>query len=74
MIPNYLNIGTPEIIFVVVFTIVGFYTIYQCINNPQLTSTQRMTWLAVILIIPVFGCLIYLFANKRKRHQNKLRK
>lgn len=74
MILNYLNIGITEITFTILFTIVGFYTIYQCINNSQLTSTQRMTWLAVILIIPVFGCLIYLFANKKTRHRNRLKK
>lgn len=75
MITNFLNIGAAEmLLFVVPIMGVGIYTLYQCITNQQLTSTQRIVWLIIILSVPLFGCLGYLLTYKSTKHGNSIKK
>lgn len=74
MILNFLNIGAAEmLLFVAPVMVIGIYTLYQCVNNPNLSSTQRIVWLIVILSVPLFGCLGYLLTYKSTKHGNSIK-
>ncbi len=74
---NFLNIGISEmltLLFVAPVMAVGIYALYQCITNPQLTTTQRIVWLIIILSVPLFGCVGYLLANKTNKNNGAIKK
>ncbi|WP_130854996.1 PLDc N-terminal domain-containing protein [Olivibacter jilunii] len=73
----FLNIGSSEMVmllFVAPVMAIGIYALYQCITNPQLTTTQRIVWLIIILSVPLFGCVGYLLANKTNKNNGAVRK
>lgn len=75
MILNFLNTGAAQmLLFVVPIMGIGIYTLYQCITNSHITSTQRIIWLIIILSVPLFGCLGYLLTYKTNKNNSTIRK
>lgn len=50
----FLNIGTPEPILLALLLLFFVYTLYHAVTSVNLSSNQRLLWIAIIL----FGCLL----------------
>jgi hypothetical protein len=42
------------------------YAIYHLANNENISPTQRLLWLIFIILVPIFGAIIYLGSKKTK--------
>lgn len=51
-------------LFGAVVILVPLYALYKCLLNPQVGKVDKVLWVLGILIIPVFGGLVYLFMNE----------
>jgi hypothetical protein len=47
------------------------YAIYHLANN-NTEPTQKLLWLSLIILIPIFGALIYLGTEKRKNKKESV--
>lgn len=56
-------------LFGAVVVLVPLFALYKCIANSQIKSTTKFLWALGILVIPVFGGLVYLFMNETKVSQ-----
>lgn len=62
----FLNMGSTELFLIVVPLLCIFlFTIYHAINNPNLTSNERIIWILIILLANVLGTLAYWIFGKK---------
>src|SRR6476619_2070104 len=45
---------------VFVWLLIWVITLFEVIRRPDLTTTAKVVWAAVILVIPVIGVIVYL--------------
>ncbi|SKB89399.1 Phospholipase_D-nuclease N-terminal [Sphingobacterium nematocida] len=51
-------------VFGALIVLVPLFALYRCLVNPQVGKVDKLLWGIGILIIPVFGGLVYLFMNE----------
>lgn len=57
-------------LFGAVVLLVPIFALYKCIVNTGIPIRDKVLWTIGILIIPVFGGLVYLLLNEaRKNHE-----
>ncbi|MDR2285284.1 MAG: PLDc N-terminal domain-containing protein [Sphingobacterium sp.] len=56
-------------LFGAVILLVPLFALYKCLMNVQVKKTAKVLWMLGIIIIPVFGGLVYLFMNEAKVEQ-----
>ena len=61
----FLNLGTQELILVLITVVLYISCIIHCIRNNRLQGNSRLLWLIIILIAPFIGSLIYLIVGKK---------
>ncbi|WP_164111782.1 MULTISPECIES: PLDc N-terminal domain-containing protein [Sphingobacterium] len=44
--------------------LVPLFAFYRCMVNPRMGKVDKLLWSVGIIIIPVFGGLVYLFLNE----------
>lgn len=49
--------------------LVPLFALYRCLLNPSVSKLNKLLWSIGILIIPVFGGLVYLFLNEVPRER-----
>lgn len=70
----FLNIGTTELVLIILpLVCVYLYTIYHAINNPNLTTNERIIWILLTLIANGLGMLAYwIFGKKGTTNKSSL--
>lgn len=58
--------GIFTYLFGAVVVIVPLFALYKCILNVDIKKGSKVLWILGILVIPVFGGLVYLFMNEAK--------
>ena len=43
------------------------YAMYHLANNDSISLLQKLLWLIFIIVVPIFGALIYLGTKKTKK-------
>ncbi|TDQ73541.1 PLDc N-terminal domain-containing protein [Sphingobacterium yanglingense] len=56
-------------LFGAIVVLVPLFALYKCLVNGQIKKTAKVLWMLGIIIIPVFGGLVYLFMNEAKVDQ-----
>jgi len=66
-------VGGSEIIILVVFCLLGLATLglwlwslIHCIRNPLLSDTNRIIGIVLIVVLGIFGSLVYLFLPRNR--------
>ena len=55
----FINIGSVEIVFLLIGALPFFYTLFHIINNKTLNVNQKFLWTFIILLGSLLGILIY---------------
>ena len=55
----FINIGSVEIVFLIIGFLPFLYTLYHIINNKRFTVNQKILWTFIILFGSLIGILIY---------------
>lgn len=55
----FLNLGTQELVIMLPFLILFFYTAYHAITNKNLTTYQRSLWILIIVLGNFLGWVAY---------------
>ena len=65
----FLNIGTSELIFLVILPIVllYFYCLFHAATNSSIPGTHRLLWFLIILSIPLLGSIAYWYIGRKVR-------
>lgn len=64
----FLNIGTREIIIILLLILVIFvYTLYHVLTNKTLSTYQRSMWILIIVIGNLLGWLLYWTIGKNMK-------
>jgi hypothetical protein len=53
--------GTLGLIFLAIWALFSIYALVSVLRNPHITGGGKMLWIIVIIIVPVFGSLFYVF-------------
>ncbi|ERJ57766.1 PLDc N-terminal domain-containing protein [Sphingobacterium paucimobilis] len=53
-------------LFGIIVVLVPLFALYKCMVNVHVKNRNKMLWMLGIIIIPVFGGLVYLFMNEVK--------
>lgn len=54
-------------LFGAVVVLVPLFALYKCVVNREVRKVDKVLWGVGILIIPVFGGLVYLFMNETQK-------
>ena len=49
-----------------VTTVFWIWMIVDCVVSPQLTGTDKIVWLLVIIFLHIIGALIYYFVGRKR--------
>lgn len=55
----FINIGSLEIVFLLIGALPFFYTLFHIYNNKTFSTYQKNLWTFIILIGSLLGILIY---------------
>jgi len=75
MIPAFLNLGAPEIILIVIvffmplLIVLPVIAIVKAAGNASLSKSDKLIWMLAILLVPVFGSVLYLALANNKAPQ-----
>lgn len=61
-----------SLVFFVLAAIVNILVFLQIVNR-DINPEVKLTWLAVVMAVPLFGCAIYLIFNSRSLHRKESR-
>ena len=57
----------------IIWTIISFiclgviaYAVYHLANNESISPAKKLLWLIFIILVPIFGAIIYLGSKKTK--------
>jgi uncharacterized membrane protein YoaK (UPF0700 family) len=60
----------------IIWTIISFiclgviaYALYRLANNENISPAQKLLWLIFIILVPIFGAVIYLGSKKTKSNK-----
>jgi hypothetical protein len=53
--------GTLGFIFLVVWVLLVVFTSLSILRNINLNIANKILWIAIILVVPILGSLVYLF-------------
>lgn len=51
-------------VFGAIVILVPLFALFKCVQNPQIKVVHKMIWAVGIIVIPVFGGLVYLLLNE----------
>lgn len=51
-------------LFAAIVVLVPLFALYKCFRNSQINMKSKMLWALGIIVIPVFGALVYLLMNE----------
>ncbi|HTD99390.1 MAG TPA: PLDc N-terminal domain-containing protein [Mucilaginibacter sp.] len=53
--------GTFGLIFLIIWALLSLYSLINVIRNPNVNGGSKILWVVIIIVVPIFGSLIYLF-------------
>jgi len=53
--------GTVGLIFLVIWALLGLYSLINVLRNSNINNGTKVLWVAIIIVVPILGSLIYLF-------------
>jgi hypothetical protein len=53
--------GTFGLIFLVVWALLALYSLINVLRNSSINGGAKILWVAIIIVVPILGSLIYLF-------------
>ncbi|MDF3077803.1 MAG: PLDc protein [Sphingobacteriaceae bacterium] len=70
----FLNLGTPEIIILLITGLVPLAFVVVClidiVRSDFKDSTTKLLWVLIVILAPVLGSLIYLLIGKNQKVPN----
>ncbi|MBB2949422.1 PLDc N-terminal domain-containing protein [Sphingobacterium sp. JUb56] len=63
---SLINIGTTEMLYLLVPILLVVYTIYHIITNDNIPGDKRILWIVAVLLFNVIGCIFYWWFGKDK--------
>ncbi|OKS89313.1 PLDc N-terminal domain-containing protein [Mucilaginibacter polytrichastri] len=62
--------GTFGLILMVVWLLLLIFTLVHTIGNKNIDRNNKILWIAIMLVVPILGSLIYLFWRLVKKVAN----
>ncbi|UKT63829.1 PLDc N-terminal domain-containing protein [Pedobacter mucosus] len=66
---KFLNMGSAEIILILIIAVIPFiltlYTVIDIMRSNFKENTNQILFLLLVLLVPVFGSIIYLFLREK---------
>jgi hypothetical protein len=66
-----MNIKTPEILIILV-VLYHIYYLIDVLRSNFKEPINKLIWLIVIIVLPILGCVLYMFIGRRQKEENHL--
>ncbi len=65
--PFFMPLPPPAILISLAVTIFWLWTLTDCASNEPAEGNDKLIWVLIILLVPVFGSVIYYFVRRPQR-------
>ncbi|WP_353852373.1 PLDc N-terminal domain-containing protein [Sphingobacterium sp.] len=64
--------GITELVLVIIPALIIILTICHIVSNPNISGDKKGTWVVLVLLFNIIGCILYFTIGNKKKQNNKL--